>query len=168
MEILRTISTTALVLGALALCGAVCAQTNPLYEHRQSLGTARVQLILDGLVQSTSPDGRVVLDTLSARLIDDGIKSGDPVEIDLGTKTIRAYVGFSDELARARQFYAKSKEQPPFQPGVSLILNRLQPTAPIVLDSSTRGAAMDLGVASGQKIVVRYLRSGSPANVRAK
>ena len=147
-------------LGFFAFCGIVGAQTNPLYEHRRARGAAPVApSVLAVVVRFAGHDGVVRLDAPSARLLDDGVKSGDPVEIDLGTRTVRAYVGFSDEIVRAKNYYAQSKRQAPVEPGVTLVLDRLSPAEPIVLSSSAGGAVMHLGVGDGQRAVIRYARS---------
>jgi len=164
MQVSRTIKATVLAAGLLALYGTVCAQTNPLYEHRRSLGAALgVQSVLTGAVRSTTPDGRVVLDAPSARLIEEGVKSGDPVEIELGTQAIRAYVGFNDEVERSKSYYAEMQRQLPVTPGVTVIVNRYNPAAPIVLDSSAWGT-----VINGQQVVFRYVRSRGRMDSKAK
>ena len=45
------------------------------------------------------------------------------------------------------------------EPGVVLIVNRHNPTERIVLDSSAGGAVMNLGVETGQTVVVRLFRA---------
>lgn len=142
-----------------ALFGAVYAQTNPLYEHRQALGAPGGQSVLTGTARSGSQGGRVVLDIPSARLVNDGVKSGDPVQIDLGTHAIRAYIGFSDELERVKRYYEHTQIQSPVEPGVILVVDRLHPAEPIALDSSAGGASMHLGVSNGQRVDVRYFRA---------
>ena len=161
MRILNAIGRTALAVWLIALCGTVTAQTNPLYEHRRAFGAAPVvQSVITGTVLSATGDGRVKVDTPSERLIVNGIKSGDPVEIDLGMRSIRAYVEFSDERARAKNYYTQTQKPGPLESGVTLVVDRLHTAEPIVLDSSAGGAVMHLGVDTGQRIIIRFSQAG--------
>jgi hypothetical protein len=112
------------------------------------------------VLASVSP-GHAILRISSAELLHYGLLSGEPVAISIGTSFVRAHVAFKDELERAATYYASIGEPEPFEPGLRLVLDRLDPRAQAELDSRTAGAEMPLGTQPGQVIKLQFVPAGS-------
>ena len=141
----------------LSTLGAIAsAQNNPLYEHRRSMANgAPAKSFVERSYVLRSDVGLATLGTPSSRLIGAGLKSGDPILVDLGTMSVRAHVAFRDELERAARYFAETQEPGSldFQP--SLVIDREDSSRPVVLETSTGDASLYLDALSGSRVTLR-------------
>lgn len=137
---------------------ASAASANPLLAQRQAMGQenpASVSLAVP--VISSASSGHAILGIGAAALLQYGLLSGEPVAVTIGARLFRAHVAFKDEIERAANYYASTGKPEPFDPGVRLVLDRLDPNAAAELDTRTGGAEMPLGADSGQVIMLQFV-----------
>lgn len=149
-----------------ALAGA---QDNPLYEHRKSARNASpvMKRVEDSSVVTHVDGGRVTIDLASSRLMDAGVKSGDPLIVELGSILLNVHAAFRDERDRATRFLDTAQKPLPVVSVASLIIDREDPSQSVMLDTSTGGAAMYLNVAPGDRVSLRAVRASTRVPVRA-
>jgi hypothetical protein len=111
-------------------------------------------------VIASASSGHVMLQIRSAELLQYGLLSGEPVVVTVGKNVYRGYVAFKDEIQRAANYYASVGKPAPFDPGLRLVLDRLNPDALAELDTRTGGAEMPLGTQSGQVIRLQFVPAG--------
>jgi len=107
------------------------------------------------VLSSVSP-GHAILRIPATELLHYGLLSGEPVAVTIGKNLFRAHVAFKDEIERAANYYASIGQPEPFDPGVRLVLDRLNPGAGAELDTRTGGAEMPLGAQPGQVIRLQF------------
>jgi hypothetical protein len=143
----------------MTLCAIAGAQNNPLYEHRRSVATdVSAKVLLEESYVVHADVARVTLGTPSSHLLDAGVKSGDPMFVDLGAMSLRVNAAFRDELERRAGFAAESQKSAPPYAGPTLVIDREDPTQPIVLETSLGDAFMHVSVEPGSK--VQFGRAG--------
>lgn len=148
---------TALAL-LLSVSLASAASPNPLLAQRQAGGRespASVSLAVP-VMSSVSP-GHAILGIGAAALLQYGLLSGEPVAVTIGARSFRAHVAFKDEIERAANYYASTGTPEPFDPGLRLVLDRLDRNAAAELDTRTGGAEMPLGADPGQVIMLQFV-----------
>jgi hypothetical protein len=127
-----------------------------LYEQRRAAASGvESRAFVEQTYIAHAEEGRATLGTPSSRLIGAGVKSGDPMLVDLGKMSVRAHVAFRDELERAAQFFAETQEPGSldFQP--SLVIDREDSSRPVVLETSTGDASLYLDALSGSRVTLR-------------
>lgn len=147
----------------------VAAQDNPLYEHRKSARNASpaMKSVEEASVVTRVDGGRVTMDLASSRLMDAGVRSGDPLTVELGPTSFLVRVAFRDELSRAARYLAVAQKPLAVEPVPSLVIDREDPSQPVMLDTSTGGAAMYLNIAPGDRASLRVVRANARAPARA-
>ena len=152
----------------LSTLGAIAsAQNNPLYEHRRSMANgAPAKSFVERSYVLRSDVGLATLGTPSSRLIEAGVKSGDPMLFDLGTMSLRVTVAFRDELERAATYYAESASAGPPDPGPFLVIDREDPMQPLVLETSTSEGSLYLDVRPGSRVSFRATTGWNPPGRR--
>ena len=139
------------------------AQNNPLYEHRRSMASgAPAKPLVERSYVLRSDIGLATLGTPSWRLLEAGVKSGDPMLVDLGTLTLRVHVAFRDELDRAASYDADSPSAGPPDHGPFLVIDREDPMQPLVLQSSTGEGSLYLDVRPGSRVTFRTTSGWNP------
>jgi hypothetical protein len=142
--------------GLSVVCAIAFAQSNPLFEQRRAVAAGVVsRAFVEQSYVARVDEGRATLGTPSSRLIGAGLKSGDPILVDLGTMSVRAHVAFRDELERAARYFAETQEPGSldFQP--SLVIDREDSSRPVVLETSTGDASLYLDALSGSRVTLR-------------
>lgn len=145
------------------------AQDNPLYEHRKSARNASpaMKSVEEASVVARVDGGRVTMNLASSRLMDAGVSSGDPLIVELGPTSFLVRVAFRDELNRAATYLAAAQRPLPVEPVPSLVIDREDPSQPVMLDTSTGGAAMYLNIAPGHRASLLSVRANASAPARA-
>jgi hypothetical protein len=140
------------------------AQPNPLAEHRRSaIDGVQAKPFVEVSYVANVDAGRATLGTPSARLIDAGLKSGDPMMVVLGTMSVRVYVAFRDEMERAAQYFAETQEPGALDLRPSLVIDREDSAQPVVLEASMGDASLYLGVRPGSRVTLRSARERNPS-----
>ena len=138
-----------------ALCSVAIAQPNPLFEHRRAaIDRVQVKPFVEASYVAQVEAGRATLGTSSARLIGAGVKSGDPILVDLGKTSLRVRVAFRDELDRAAEYFAETQEPGSLDLQPSLVIDREDATRPVVLEATMGDAALYLGVQPGSRVLL--------------
>jgi hypothetical protein len=139
--------------------GTICngQTTNPLYQHRQAVRSPSLQAPVTISCRALSPgaNGHVVLDTRSSTLLGAGIRSGDPVNIELASGTLLAHAAFRDEVDRSARYHAETGQPYSLDVGITLIVDRSNPVAPVLIDTSAGQSTMSLDIAPGQSLTIR-------------
>jgi hypothetical protein len=136
--------------------GLGAQQPNPLYEHRQAVRSPSLQaaVAIKASALTAGAQGRVVLNISSSSLLSAGIRSGDPVRIDLPSGPLLARAAFRDEIERNAAYQTASGELFAIDAGVTLIVDRNDPSAHVVIDSTVGQSSMYLDVVPGQSLTV--------------
>jgi hypothetical protein len=151
-----------------ALCSVALAQPNPLAEHRRSaIDGVQMKPVVEVSYVANVDAGRATLGTPSARLIDAGLKSGDPMIVVLGTMSVRVHVAFRDELERAAQYFAETQDPGSLDLRPSLVIDREDSALPVVLEPSMGDASLYLSVQPGSRVTLRWARERNPGPPRA-
>jgi hypothetical protein len=151
------------------LSAVAIAQANPLDDLRRDSSAATSSLArpivapVRGSVVAIPAVGSITVDTPSARLIAAGVRSGDPVIVDFGTQSVRAYAAFADELARSARYYAEVQKPAPADDGFTVVINRDNPTQPVVLSSNTSDGTMYVPIQMGYRVTFHLVNRSTTA-----
>ena len=145
----------ALFCAAVPLAVADAASINPLDEHRAARSARHPAFVVQTTVRGVDEHDRVSLDLPSARLVAAGARSGDRVTMDVGARTVFAFIAFRDELER--EALQPVEAQAPRLPGMTLVVDRERSNQRVVLDASSGGIASG-EVHRGQEVTITAVR----------
>lgn len=137
--------------------GLSAQQPNPLYEHRQALRSPSLQaaVAINASALTSGAQGRVVLNISSSSLLNAGIRSGDPVRIEMPSGALLARAAFRDEVDRSAKYHAETNDPFAVDIGITVVVDRANPAVHVVIDSTIGQSSMYLDVAPGQAVIVR-------------